>query len=59
MAWSVVGAIAVSLMSGFATSECFSCCPGQENYRLAISSPACCGEGCGDRLAAGQERPCV
>jgi hypothetical protein len=39
-------------------SACESCCPAPSKV-ASFSSASCCGEECGQRLASGQDRPCV
>jgi hypothetical protein len=57
-AWLLATAAGLAVV-GRSASTCVSCCPEPFGGGPAISSLACCGEGCGQRLAAGQERPCV
>jgi len=44
---------------GNSPPTCVSCCPAASGDGPTISSLACCGEGCAQRLAVGEERPCV
>jgi hypothetical protein len=55
----LVGAIVLFLTGGLGVQTCSSCCPALDDRGPALSSLACCGEGCAERLAAGQERPCL
>jgi hypothetical protein len=57
-AWLLAVAAGLALF-GKGAPTCVSCCPSPSDGSPTISSLACCGEGCGQRLAAGQERPCV
>ncbi|HTD51453.1 MAG TPA: hypothetical protein VK780_00385 [Thermoanaerobaculia bacterium] len=57
-AWLLATAAGLAVV-GRSASTCVSCCPEPSGGGPAISSLACCGEGCGQRLAAGQERPCM
>src|SRR6266571_4954323 len=56
--WLLAAAAGLALLAESAQS-CVSCCPAPSGDGPTISSLACCGEDCGQRLAAGQERPCV
>ena len=56
--WLLAVAGGLALLCKSATT-CASCCPSPSDGGPTISSLACCGEDCGQRLAAGQERPCV
>src|SRR6202022_4499903 len=55
----VVGVMVLSFIGGPGSRQCSACCPASDDRGPALSSLACCGEGCAERLAAGQERPCV
>jgi len=57
-AWLLAAAAGLALLPKTG-SACVSCCPAPSDGGPTISSLACCGEDCGQRLAAGQERPCV
>jgi len=57
-AWLLAAAAGLALFAKSAPA-CVSCCPAPSGGGPTISSLACCGEDCGQRLAAGQERPCV
>ena len=57
-AWLLAVAAGLAFLAKSAPS-CVSCCPAPSDGSPTISSLACCGEDCGQRLAAGQERPCM
>jgi hypothetical protein len=58
-AFLVVAALGLTSVAAPGLPECASCCPARETNGAAFSSLACCDEGCAERLATGQERPCV
>jgi hypothetical protein len=49
----------LSMALGPQASKCVSCCPTPRDDVPALSNLACCGEGCGEKLASGQESPCL
>jgi hypothetical protein len=55
----LVGVMVLSFIGGPGAPQCSGCCPTPDGAGPALSSLACCGEGCAERLAAGQERPCL
>ncbi len=58
-AFSVAIVLGLGLFIGLAGPTCVSCCPTPEGKGPALSSLGCCGEGCAERLASGQDRPCL
>ena len=48
-----------SLALGSPASKCVSCCPTPRDDGPVLSTLACCGEGCGEKVASGQESPCL
>jgi hypothetical protein len=57
-AWLLAVAAGLALL-GKGAPACVSCCPPPSDGSPTISSLACCGEDCGQRLGAAQERPCM
>ena len=53
----LVAALGVGPVIGLLGPVCSSCCPTREEGAPTISAMGCCGDGCAERLAAGEERP--
>jgi hypothetical protein len=55
----LVAALVLCPAAGAAGPLCASCCPVSDGKVPTLSDLACCGEDCGEKLASGQERPCL
>src|SRR5512132_3264558 len=58
-AFLLATALGLTAAAAPASPACAVCCPVSDSQTAVLSSPECCGEGCTEKLAAGQESACV